>query len=165
MVLLLFVIWVWWELPKWRSRLALDIMDQKARARRMTKVSTAIKDKLVSERLYDRETCDVMTDAEAEKLWRLHQEIGQAFDDACDEYAAIHGLEKSQLSDKQRANIIDKVEALMENYDMADSDVRNPKESAPSTRLTACVMRHHHLSLEISNIRDDISSRFDVGDL
>ena len=27
--------------------------------RRMTKMGTAIKDKLVSERLYDRETCDV----------------------------------------------------------------------------------------------------------
>jgi hypothetical protein len=30
MVLLLFVIWVWWELPKWQ-----EIMDPKERARRM----------------------------------------------------------------------------------------------------------------------------------
>ena len=103
-----------------------------------------------------------MTDAEAEKLWRLHQEIGQAFDDACDEYAAIRGLEKSQLSDEQRVDIIDKVKAMMENYDGSDSDVRY---LTPSTQLTACVRRHHHLSLEISNIRDDLSSRSDVDDL
>ena len=160
MVLLLFVIWVWWELPKWQVRLALEIMDPKERARRMT-MSTAIKDKLVSERLYDRETCDVMSDAEAETLWRLHQEIGQAFDAVCDAYAAILGLEKSQLSDEQRANIVNKAEALIG----ADSDVQYPKETPPSTRLTACVRRHHDLSLEISNIRDDLSSRFDVDDL
>ena len=41
-------------------------------------MGTAIKDKLVEEGLYDRETCDVMSDAEAETLWRLHQEAGQA---------------------------------------------------------------------------------------
>ena len=77
-------------------------------------MSTAMKDKLVAERLYDRETCDVMSDAEAETLWRLHQEIGQAFDAVCDAYAATLGLENSQLSDEQRADIIDKVEALTE---------------------------------------------------
>lgn len=128
-------------------------------------MGTAIKDKLVSEGLYDRETCDVMSDAEAETLWRLHREIGQAFDAVCDAYAAILGLEKSQLSDEQRANIVNKAEALMDNYDGADSDVRYPKESSPSTRLTASVRRHHDLSLEIANIRDDLSSRFDVDDL
>ena len=123
-------------------------------------MSTAIKDKLVSERLYDRKTCDVMSHAEAETLWRLHQEIGQTFDAVCDAYAIILGLEKLQLSDEQRANLIDKVEALMENY-----DIRSSKETAPSTQLTACLKRHHDLSLEILNIRDDISSRFDVDDL
>ena len=123
-------------------------------------MSTTIKDKLVSERLYDRETCDVMSDAEAETLWRLHQEIGQAFDAVCDAYAASLGLETSQLSDEQRANLIDKAEALMENY-----DIRSPKETARSTQLTACLKRHHDLSLQILNIRDDLSSRFDVGDL
>ena len=80
-------------------------------------MGTAIKDKLVEEGLYDRETCDVMSDAEAETLWRLHQEIGQAFDAVCDAYAAILGLEKSQLSDEQRTNIVDKAETLMDNYD------------------------------------------------
>ena len=114
---------------------------------------TAIKDKLVAERLYDRETCDVMSDAEAETLWRLHQEIGQAFDAVCDAYAASLGLEKSQLSDKQRADIVDKVEALMDDYD----DGRYPKETTP---LTACLKRHHDLGLEISNIRHDLSTRF-----
>jgi hypothetical protein len=121
---------------------------------------SAIKDKLVSERLYDRETCDMMSDEEAETLWRLHQEIGQAFDAVCDAYAASLGLETSQLSDEQRANLIDKVEALMENY-----DIRSPKEMARSTQLTACLKRHHDLSLQILNIRDDLSSRFDVDDL
>jgi hypothetical protein len=48
--------------------------------RKTTKMSPSMKDKLVSEGLYDRETCDVMSDAEAETLWQLHQEIGQAFD-------------------------------------------------------------------------------------
>ena len=50
MVLLLFVIWVWWELPKWQ-----EIMDPKELARRMT-MSPSMKDKLFAERLYDRET-------------------------------------------------------------------------------------------------------------
>jgi hypothetical protein len=125
-------------------------------------MSTAIKDKLVAQRLYDQETCDVMSDAEAETLWRLHQEQRQAFDAICDEYVAICGLEKSQLSDEQRVDIIDKVKAMMENYDGSDSDVRY---LTPSTQLTACVRRHHHLSLEVLNIRDDLSSRSDVDDL
>jgi hypothetical protein len=55
---------------------------------------TAIKGKLVAGGLYDQETCDVMGDAEAETLWRLHQEIGQAFDAVCDAYAADLGWEK-----------------------------------------------------------------------
>lgn len=122
-------------------------------------MSTAIKDKLVSERLYDRETCDVMSDAEAETLWRLHQEIGQAADAVCDAYATTLGLGNSQLSHKQRADIVDKAEALMENYDMADSDAQYPKETTPSTQLTACLRRHRDLGLEISNIRDDLISR------
>jgi hypothetical protein len=49
----------------------------KERTWRMT-MGPAIKDKLVAERLYDRETCDVMSNTEAERLWRLHQEAGQA---------------------------------------------------------------------------------------
>ena len=150
MVLLLFVIWVWWELPKWQ-----EIMDPKERARRMT-MSTSMKDKLVAERLYDRETCDVMSDAEAETLWRLHQEIGQAFDAVCDAYAAILGLEKSQLSDEQRANIVNEVEDLMDGYDEADTDGRYPKEATP---LMACQKRYQDLHLQISNIRDDLISR------
>jgi RNase P subunit RPR2 len=39
---------------------------------------TAMKDKLVADGLYDPETCDVMSDAEAETLGRLHQEIDAA---------------------------------------------------------------------------------------
>ncbi len=147
MVLLLFVIWVWWELPKWQ-----EIMDPKERARRMT-MSPSMKDKLFAERLYDRETCDVMSDAEAETLWRLHQEIGQAFDAVCDAYAASLGLEESQLSDKQRADIVDQVEDLVDDYD----DGRYPKETTP---LMECLKRHHDLGQEISNIRHDLSTRF-----
>ena len=37
------------------------------------------KKKLIAE-LYDQEIIDVMSDAEAETLLRLHREIGQAFD-------------------------------------------------------------------------------------
>jgi hypothetical protein len=120
-------------------------------------MSTAIKGKLVAEGLYDRETCDVMSDAEAEKLWRLHQEIGQAFDAVCDAYAASMGLEKSQLSDEQMADIIVQVEE-------ADTDGRYPKETTPSTQLTACLRRHHDLGLEILNIRDDFISRLHQDD-
>jgi hypothetical protein len=153
MVLLLFVIWVWWELPKWQvNRLALEIRDPKERARRMT-MSTSMKDKLVAERLYDRETCDMMSDAEAETLWRLHQEIGPAFDAVCDAYVASLGLEESQLSDKQRADIVDQVEDLVDDYD----DGRYPKETTP---LMECLKRHHDLGQEISNIRHDLSTRF-----
>lgn len=152
MVLLLFVIWVWWELPKGQvSRLALEIMDPKERARRMT-MSTSMKDKLFAERLYDRETCDMMSDAEAETLWRLHQEIGPAFDAVCDAYAATLGLEKPQLSDKQRADIVDQVEDLVDDYD----DDQYPKETTP---LMACLKRHHDLGLEISKIRGDLITR------
>ena len=116
-------------------------------------MSTAIKDKLVSERLYDRETCDVMSDAEAETLLRLHQEIDQAADAVCDAYAATLGLGNSQLSHKQRADIVDKVEALVDDYD----DGRYPKETTP---LMECLKRHHDLGQEISNIRHDLSTRF-----
>ena len=119
-------------------------------------MSTSIKDKLFAERLYDRETCDVMSDAEAETLWRLHQEIGQAFDAVCDAYAATLGLEKSQLSDKQRADIVDKVEALVDDYE-GRHDGRYPKETTP---LMECLKRHHDLGQEISNIRHDLSTRF-----
>ena len=125
-------------------------------------MSTAIKDKLVVERLYDQETCDVMSDAEAETLWRLHQEIVQAADAVCDAYAATLGLGNSQLSHKQRADIVDKAEALMENYDMADSDAQYPKELA--TQLTACLRRHQDLGLEVLNIRDDLISRLHQDD-
>jgi hypothetical protein len=124
-------------------------------------MSTAMKDKLVEEGLYDRETCDVMSDAEAEKLWRLHQEIGHAFDAVCDAYAASLGLGNSQLSHKQRADIVDKAEALMENYDMADTDGRYPKETTP---LMTSQKRYHDLYLEISNIRDDLISRLHQDD-
>jgi hypothetical protein len=106
---------------------------------------TAMKDKLVSEGLYDQETCDVMSDAEAETLWRLHQEIGQAFDAACDAYAAILGLEKSHLSDEQMADL---------------ADGRYPNEAKSSTPLLACLKRYNDLGLKISNIRDDLVSRF-----
>ena len=105
-------------------------------------MGTDIKDKLVEEGLYDRETCDVMSDAEAETLWRLHQEIGQAFDAVCDAYAASLGLEESQLSDKQRADIVDQVEDLVDDYD----DGRYPKETTP---LMECLKRHHDLGQEI----------------
>ena len=40
--------------------------------RKTTKMSLSMKDKLVSEGLYDRKTCDVMSDAEAETLWPVH---------------------------------------------------------------------------------------------
>lgn len=113
------------------------------------------KKKLIAE-LYDQEIIDVMSDAEAETLLRLHREIGQAFDAVCDEYAVICGLENSQLSDEQKAHIIDKVKAMMENYEGTDSD---PRYLTPSTQLTACVRRHHHLGLEISKICDDCISR------
>jgi len=44
------------------------------------------KARLIEEGLYDEETCDAMTAAEAKKLWQLHQMCGQAFD-AADEAA------------------------------------------------------------------------------
>ena len=50
----------------------------------------------------------------------------------------------------------------MENYDMADTDVRYPKEL--TTPLTTCLRRHHDLGLEISNIRDDLISRLHQDD-
>ena len=120
-------------------------------------MGTAIKDKLVEEGLYDRETCDVMSDAEAETLWRLHHEVGHAVDAVCDAYAASLGLEESQLSDKQRADIVNEVEDLMDGYDEADTDGRYPKEATP---LMACQKRYQDLHLEISNIRHDLSTRF-----
>ena len=116
-------------------------------------MGTAIKDKLVEEGLYDRETCDVMSNTEAERLWRLHQEIGPAFDAVCDAFAATLGLEKSQLSDKQRADIVDQVEDLVDDYD----DGQYPKETTP---LMECLKGHHDLVQEISNIRHDLSIRF-----
>ena len=105
---------------------------------------TAMKDKLVADGLYDPETCDVMSDAEAETLGRLHQEIDAAFEAACDAHAATLGLEKSHLSDEQMADL---------------ADGRYPKEATSSTPLMACLKRHHDLSLEIMNIRDNITSR------
>jgi hypothetical protein len=43
---------------------------------------------------------------------------------------------------------------------MADlADGRYPKEATSSTPLMACLKRHHDLSLEIMNIRDNITSR------
>ena len=60
-------------------------------------------------------------------------------------------------SHKQRADIVDKAEALMENYDMADTDAQYPRELA--TQLTACLRRHHDLGLEISKIRDGLITR------
>ena len=124
-------------------------------------MSTAMKDKLVAEGLYDRETCDVMSDVEAEKLWHLHQEIGHAFDAVCDAYAASLGLEESQLSDKQRADIVNEVDELMDGYDEADTDGRYPKETTP---LMTSQKRYHDLYLEISNIRDDLISRLHQDD-
>lgn len=121
-------------------------------------MGTAMKDNLVAEMLYDRETCDRMSDAEAETLWRLHQERYKTFDGVSDAYADTLGLEKSQLSDEQRADIIDKVEALTENYDGADTDARYLKEMTPSPPLTARLMRYHDLGLEISKIRDGLIS-------
>jgi hypothetical protein len=105
-----------------------------------------------------------MGDAEAETLWRLHQEIGQAFDAVCDAYSADLGWEKSQLSDEQRADLVDKVEALTENYDVADTNARYPNETTPSAQLTACLRRHRDLGLEILNIRDDLASRLHQDD-
>jgi hypothetical protein len=122
---------------------------------------SAIKDKLVEEGLYDREACDVMSDAEAETLWRLHQEIGHAFDAVCDAYAVSLGLEESQLSDKQRSDIVNEVDDLMDGYDEADTDGRYPRETTP---LMTCQKRYHDLHLEISNIRDDLISRLHQDD-
>ena len=122
---------------------------------------TAIKDKLVAEGLYDQETCNVMSEAEAKTLWRLHQEIGHAFDAVCDAYAASLELEESQLSDKQRAEIVTEVEDLMDGYDEADTDGRYPRETTP---LMTCQKRYHDLHLEISNIRDDLTSRLHQDD-
>lgn len=121
---------------------------------------TAMKDKLVAEGLYDQETCDVMSDEEAETLWRLHQEVVQAADAACDAYGASLGLEKSQLSEERMADIADQVDDLMEDYDNADSDGRYPKETTP---FTECLKRHHDLGLEISNIRGDLANRLASG--
>ena len=118
-----------------------------------------MKDKLVAEGLYDRETCDMMSDAEAKTLWRLHREIGSTFDAVCEAYAAIIGLATSRLSYKQRTGIANKVAALIDDYDGAYTDGRYAKEKTPSTALTACLRRHHELDLEISNIHDNLSTR------
>ena len=114
------------------------------------------KTRLAAEGLYGHEACVVMTDAEAEKLWQLHQTYNEAFDAACDEYVSTLGLEKSQLSDQQKADIIDQVGDLMEEYEAADTDGRCLKEVTP---LMLCLKRYHDLGLEIMNIRDDLVAR------
>jgi hypothetical protein len=68
------------------------------------------KTRLAAEGLYGHEACVVMTDAEAEKLWQLHQTYNEAFDAACDEYVSTLGLEKSQLSDQQKPTLSTRLE-------------------------------------------------------
>jgi hypothetical protein len=79
----------------------------------------------------------------------------QAFDAVCDAYAATLGLKTSQLSDKQRADIVDRVE--LSDRQRVDTDGRYPKES--TTPLMECLKRHHDLGLEISKIRDGLITR------
>jgi hypothetical protein len=111
---------------------------------------------LVAEGLYDQPTCDMMTAAEAETLWQLHQMGGKAFDAACDELASILGRDKSQLSDKQKADIVEEVEFLAEEFDEADVAGRYQRDVTP---LIACLKRHHELGLQIMNVRDVIVAR------
>jgi hypothetical protein len=107
---------------------------------------------------YDQDTCDLMTDAEAETLWRLHQMQDQEFDAACDELASSLGYDKSQLSDEQRANIVSEVGDLMEDLDAADGAGRYPPRDL--TPLILCLKRGRDLGLEIMNIRDAVIARF-----
>jgi hypothetical protein len=114
------------------------------------------KAKLVAEGLYDRDFCDVMTATEAETLWRLHQQQGQAFDAICDELASALGHDKSQLSDEQRDAIVEEAEDLIEEFDEADVAGRYQKNATP---LMVCQRRFHDLGLEIMNVRDVIVAR------
>ena len=118
---------------------------------------------LVKNGHYSQAFCDEMTDAEATKLWQLHQEIGQEFDAVCNEYASTLGLEKSQLSEEQTEDIIDQVQELMDNYDEADTDNRNLETTTPAMMH---LKRHHDLGLEIMNILVEIITRsgFEFGD-
>jgi hypothetical protein len=118
---------------------------------------TPHKSKLITEGLYDQPFCDMMTDAEAETLWRLHQMHGQSFDAACDELASILGYDKSQLSDEQKADIVAEVEDLVEEFDEADVAGRYPRDVTP---LILCLKRDHELGLESMNVRDVIIARF-----
>jgi hypothetical protein len=112
--------------------------------------------KLVAEGLYDQPTCDMMTAAEAETLWQLHQIGGQAFDAACDELASILGHDKSQLSDKQKADIVEEVEFLAEEFDEADVAGRYQRDVTP---LMLCLKRYHELGEQIADVRDVIVAR------
>lgn len=118
---------------------------------------TPYKPKLITEGLYDQDTCDMMTDLEAETLWRLHQMQAQAFDAACDELASILGYDKSRLSDQQKDEIVAEVEDLTEEFDEADVAGRYPRGVTP---LILCLKRDHELGLEIMNLRGAVIARF-----
>jgi hypothetical protein len=113
------------------------------------------KARLIEEGLYDEETCDAMTAAEAKKLWQLHQMCGQAFDAACDEFASTLGHDKSRLSDLQKADIVGEVESLTEQYDEAEVAGRYQLV----TPLMLSLKRYHELGVEIMNVLDVIVAR------
>jgi hypothetical protein len=122
----------------------------------MSEAPKPAKTELISVGLYDQETCDMMTDTEAETLWRLHQRHGEAFDAVCDELTSIDGYDKAGLSDKQRDAIVEEAGFLTDEFDEADTAGRHPRDD---TQLMCCLRRYHDLGLEIMNIRDDIRSR------
>ena len=115
------------------------------------------KAKLVMEGLYDQGTCDMMTDAEAEKLWQLHQMYSQAFDAACDELATSLGYDKSRLSDEGRADLVEETIALTEQFDEDEHEIAVAgRRLERDTPLMLCLKRHHELSEQIVDVRDEI---------
>ena len=116
----------------------------------------APREHLVLEGLYEQSFVTKMSDREAERLWELHQLLGQTFDAACDALVSVLGYDKSALSDEQKADIVEEVEDLTEQWDLAEVEGRYHRDVTP---LTACLKRHHELGEAIMDFRHDIAMR------
>jgi hypothetical protein len=87
----------------------------------MTNHNTA-KAKLKATNWYSEDFVDDMTTAEATTLWQLHQQRDEAFDAIGDAICDELGLDRSQLPDRQKADIEAKADRLTANFDEAQHE-------------------------------------------